>query len=360
MATQLSDAIVERFNQAQDSLVIQAADMSLETIAAMVEVNAIDVQPQYQRRERWSAEAQSALIESFLLNIPVPPVYLAEEDFGNYSVIDGKQRLTTIKRFMREEFPLTRLERFQDLQGMRFSELPVDLRNALRIRPYVRVVTLLKQSDPELKYEVFTRLNSGGMPLQPQEVRNAMFRGPFNDLLIRLSEHPFLRQQLKIRNLKEDAYLSMSDVEYVLRFFTMAHSWRNFSGDYRRSMDLFMAHNRSPSRSKLRAMAAQFEQALDRCKSLWGESAFRRYDIASKTHRDQFLSALYDAQMIAVADLSDSNFRSIEKRGDGVRRATKKLFEHPQFDDAIRVSTNTPSRIKLRIEAVKSLLAVAK
>ena len=154
--------VVDRFNSAQDRLVLQASDMSLETVAAMVETQAIDTQPKYQRRERWTIQAQSALIESFLLNIPVPPVYLAEEDFGAYSIIDGKQRLTTIARFMRNGFQLTHLEKFTELENAYFRDFPRDLRNALSIRPYIRVVTLLKQSDPELKYEVFTRLNTGG------------------------------------------------------------------------------------------------------------------------------------------------------------------------------------------------------
>jgi hypothetical protein len=95
----------DRFIEAQRSLVLQAADFSLETIAQMVDSEAIDISPSYQRRERWKRDKQSALIESFLLNIPVPPVYLAEEEFGRYSIIDGKQRLTAIRDFMRGEFP---------------------------------------------------------------------------------------------------------------------------------------------------------------------------------------------------------------------------------------------------------------
>lgn len=249
--------------------------MSLETIAAMVDNEAIDVQPTYQRRERWKPAAQSALIESFLLNIPVPPVYLAEEQFGNYSVIDGKQRLTTIKRFMRREFCLVDLQRFTELEGLFIDDLPLDLQNALKIRPYVRVVTLLKQSNPLLKYEVFTRLNTGGVALKAQEVRNAMYRGKFNDLLIDLSGNPFLRHQLKIRTQKEDAYVSMDDVEYVLRFFTMQHGWTSFSGDYRRSMDAFMDDNRRASQSILRRFRSLFETSIERCEAIWGSNAFK-------------------------------------------------------------------------------------
>ncbi|MCW0456005.1 hypothetical protein NB712_001101 [Xanthomonas sacchari] len=331
--------------------------MSLETIAVMVEQNSIDVQPEYQRRERWESDRQSALVESFLLNIPVPPVYLAEEDFGTYSVIDGKQRLTTIKKFMRNEFELRNLAKFSELEGLTFSMLPPDLANALKIRPYVRMVTLLKQSDPQLKYEVFTRLNTGGVSLKPQEIRNAMYRGPFNDLLVRLaSGNAFLREQLKIRTMKEDVYLSMSDVEYVLRYFTMSESWKSFSGDYRRSMDKYMELNRRPSKAKLRALGDSFENAVERCRKLWGERAFRRYDSQAGVYRDQFLSALYDAQMIAVSLLTSAQFNKNLKRKSALAKATVQLFKDDEFDDAIRISTNSPSRVKIRVEKMLQIL----
>ena len=158
MATSIDPTIVKKFEAAQDSLVLQSSDLSLETIAQMVDSGAIDVSPHYQRRERWKHAAQAELIESFLLNVPVPPVYLAEDDFGTYSVIDGKQRITAIHDFLRNQYALVKLNRFPEVNGLKFDELPKSLRNALSIRPYIRVVTLLKQTNPELKYEVFTRL----------------------------------------------------------------------------------------------------------------------------------------------------------------------------------------------------------
>ena len=214
--------ITARFEEAQDRLVLQASDLSLEAVAGMVEAEAIDIKPEFQRRERWTSRQASALIESFLLNIPVPPVYLAEEDFGRYAVIDGKQRLGAIRDFMKGEFSLVGLSRFSEIDGMRFRDLPPGLRNALQVRPYLRVVTLLRQSDPAVKYEVFHRLNSGGEPLNAQEIRNVIFRGALNDLIIEMSSESFLRAQLKIKDQRSQAYRSMQDVEYVLRFLTHA------------------------------------------------------------------------------------------------------------------------------------------
>src|SRR5690606_38139680 len=183
--------IVNKFLQAQNRLVFQSADLSLDAIANMVEGGAIDIKPKYQRRERWSKDKQSALIESFLLNIPVPPIYLSEDEYGKYSVIDGKQRVTAIYNFILKKDKLVNLEKFKEIEKFTFEQLLTQLNNALKIRPYIRVITLLNQSDSILKYEVFNRLNTGGDKLNPQEIRNAAFEGKFNDLLVKLSESNF-------------------------------------------------------------------------------------------------------------------------------------------------------------------------
>lgn len=339
---------------AQESLVLQASDLSLETIAAMVESEAIDVSPGYQRRARWDTQKQGALIESFLLNVPVPPVYLAEEDYGTYSVIDGKQRITTIAAFMRNELPLRGLERFDELDGSSFEDLPPELANALRVRPYVRAVTLLKQSDPQLKYEVFTRLNTGGVKLNAQEIRNVAYSGPLNDLVYELAENPFLRQQLKIRGPKSSAFTKMLDAEYVLRFLTLSESWRSFSGDLSRSMDSYMLSNRFATSSDIRATRKKFRSAIEGCEAIWGARAFQRP--AGSGWRDQALAGMYDAQMIAVSELSPSQQHAVAQEGTRASKSIRRLFQDSDFDSAVRQGTNTPSRVRYRIRSTSEAL----
>ena len=98
--------IIKRFETSQDALVLQQSDLSLKSISDMTDSNSIDISPKYQRRERWDDKRESELIESFLLNIPVPPIYLAEDEYGTYSIIDGKQRVTAINRFLNDKFQL--------------------------------------------------------------------------------------------------------------------------------------------------------------------------------------------------------------------------------------------------------------
>jgi hypothetical protein len=348
------DSVLKRFLDAQDRLVFQAADLSLGTISSMVSKGAIDVNPPYQRRERWSVEKQSALIESFLLNVPVPPIYLAEDAFGRYSVVDGKQRITSIHRFMMNDLALTRLEQFTESEGLRYKDLPTDLQNALDVRPYLRVITLLKQSDPSLKFEVFTRLNRGGESMEAQELRNVAFRGPLNDLIFELAKTRFLAQQLKIKDSKSPAYQNMLDAELVLRFLTLHDTWRHFSGDYRFEMDHFMVRNRDAGEDRIARFRRQFETAIHSCEAIWGRAAFKRP--AGATWRDQLLTGMYDAEMVAVCLITEEERAvAIEKSAD-IREATRTLFDDPDFDTAVRLGTNTPARIVYRIEGVASLL----
>ena len=100
----------ELFENSQNRLFFQSSDLSFSSIADMVESKAIDIEPKYQRRERWDIKKQSALIESFVLNVPIPPIYLAEDEYGRYSVIDGKQRITAIYKFIKKSLKIEHLE----------------------------------------------------------------------------------------------------------------------------------------------------------------------------------------------------------------------------------------------------------
>jgi len=354
-----TSAILKRFLEAQDSLVYQTADLSLGSLAGMMTKGhrpqaAINLDPDFQRRQRWSTNKQSALIESFLLNVPVPPIYLAEDEFGKYSVVDGKQRLTAIHAFMVGGLRLENLDKFKDLEDMSFENLPDELRNALEIRPYVRVVTLLKQSDPALKFEVFTRLNRGGEPMLPQELRKVAYRGPLSDLIFSLSASTFLRKQLKITSEKDPAYRDMEDAEYVLRYFTLRKSWRAFSGNLRGELDQYMIDGQHMAGKSLAEKQLEFEKALSACESIWGNYSFQRH--TGTAWRSQFLGGMYDAEMLAVSELTPAELDKAKNNSAAVIKQTEMLFQDKAFDKSVRQNTNTPSFVRTRVNGVLNLL----
>ncbi|WP_046245759.1 DUF262 domain-containing protein [Hymenobacter terrenus] len=352
----MSTSVLAKFLKAQDRLVLQASDLSLGTIANMVSRSAIDIDPSYQRRERWDNQKKSALIESFLLNVPVPPVYLAEDEFGKYSVVDGKQRITAIHSFLTNELALSKLESFNEVEGLYFKDLPKEMQNALEVRPYMRVITILKQSDPTLKFEVFTRLNKGGESMQPQELRKVAFRGNLNDSIYKLAENTFLKQQLKIKDDKSAGYKLMTDAETVLRFFMLRERWRTFSGDFRVGMDLFMAKNQHANKQTVNSLEMGFKRAIEACEQIWGDNAFKRP--YANIWRDQFISGMYDAEMIAVDGLTDAELLRAIKNATKITTDTKLLFDDIAFDEAVRQATNQNRRIKYRVERIVEVLKV--
>ncbi|MFO0564670.1 MAG: DUF262 domain-containing protein [Polyangiaceae bacterium] len=202
--------------------------------------------PEYQRRHRWSDERKSRLIESFLMNVPVPPVFLYERDLARFEVMDGRQRLTALSEFYADEFALTGLQHWSDLDGRKYSQLPSKVRDGID-RRYISSIILLKETAASeeqaamLKKMVFERLNSGGVELGSQETRNAVYGGPLNKLCLELSENEKFRRMWGIplnpkpeeKNADEEAdegndeatkagirmFAKMEDVELVLRFF---------------------------------------------------------------------------------------------------------------------------------------------
>lgn len=347
-----SKEILERFKVAQNSLVIQQSDFSLAAIYEMVSRKSIDISPHYQRRDRWHPEKQSALIESFLLNVPVPPVYLSEDEYGHYSVIDGKQRITAICEFFSGNLRLKMLKKFPELDGLYFQDLPSQLKNALTVRPYVRITTLLKQSDDQLKYEVFLRLNTGGDTLKAQEIRNVAYAGPFNEMLFTLSESPFLRERLKIAGDKSPSYRAMDDLEHVLRFFTIRSGWEQMRRPLGEEMDLFMSEHRH---ADTRGFHDEFLRALNACERIWGGHAFHKP--TSDGWREQLISPLYDAQMVAVSLKSDTELDRLYHCSNAVIRMTRETFENDQdFVKSVSQATNNAAAIRRRVSTVSDIL----
>lgn len=344
--------ILDKFARAQESLVTQQSDFSLSAIAEMVKFESIDITPHYQRRDRWHVEKQSALIESFLLNIPVPPVYLSEDEYGTYTVIDGKQRITAIYDFLSGKFKLKDLKEVPELNGFTFEQLPAQLKRALSIRPFMRVITLLKQSDPELKYEVFLRLNTGGEKLKAQEIRNVAFAGPLNDLLFELSENEFLKSKLKITSNKSAAYRSMDDLELVLRFFTIHSRWENFGKKISVAMDDFMAENQGKDVNELREL---FQYSIESCQKVWGDFAFQKP--LNNAWREQLIAPLFDAQMVAVSLLDPARVQELDGAKDVVLSATRDLYESdPEFHKAVTQATGDTLAIRNRVSKLKDML----
>lgn len=350
--TEQSD--IEFWVSKQRELVTSQVDYNLTTIKDLVDTGAVNLTPGYQRRFRWNNVKKSKFIESLLMNVPVPQVYFNEDDYGSYSVIDGKQRFSSIHEYLSNSFPLEGLQVFSDINGLKFLELPTRLQTILRTRPTVRATIILRQSDRDIKYEVFQRLNTGGVHLNPQEIRNNAFTGILNETINRLGESKEFHNALGIRNKHSSAiYQQMRDSELVLRFFTFRDSWGTFKGGIRRSMDSFMEKNRNMHINEINDYRQLFLDTLGKVTYVFGDHSFHRWMPEKNTWRHQVLASLYDAQMFSFQKFPRSH---IEGKSEIIMEKFIKLFEDDDFRKSIDAATNTPQYIRVRISKMIELL----
>jgi hypothetical protein len=299
----------------QRDLLTSVLDYNLRSLTDLVKNKQIDLSPNYQRRNRWKDDRKSQLIESFLMNVPIPNIFLNEDAYGHYSVIDGKQRLTAISDFLFGRFALTGLTVFGEANGLRFDELPTTLQTILETRANLRAVIILRQSDPDIKYQVFQRLNTGGIRLNPQEIRNSAWPGKLNDMILEESVTSDFHKLLGIRDRNKSAiYSEMRDAEFVLRFLTFRNNWDTFSGGMGRKLDTFMADHHDMPMNEVEEARAAFRTAARKARVAFGENAFQRWSPEKQSWRRQVLASLYDAEISLLVSFLKRACESTAKR----------------------------------------------
>jgi hypothetical protein len=322
------DEINRKYERGEIRIVTEQGRYPLDSISNMLSGKNYKLDPDYQRRRRWDVVQKSRLIESFIMNVPVPPVFLYEWDFNQYEVMDGLQRMTAVREFYENAFALTGLEYWQELEGRRCADLPSRIRAGID-RRYISSIILLRETshgdeDPEqLKRFVFGRINTGGVKLTDQELRNALYDGPMNRLCKELSALPALRAMWGIpQNVEElmdstealvpdpsmldfeveggahfdpvpRTYREMADVELVLRFFANRQRMLLYRDNLRDYLDEYLKAANGYEEHTLGELRLVFERTMDLARDLFGDHAFQRR--ANRKWRTVPSLSIYDA-----------------------------------------------------------------
>lgn len=330
----------------------------------------LDPRPSFQRGYVWDRNRATKLIESILLHVPIPLIYTAEEDNGKEVVIDGQQRLTSCFSFIEGFFPPTandierskaghevkrrpfrlgKMKILTDLQGKGYSDLPPDLKKTLD-RYGLQVIKISKESHPDVKFEIFERLNTGSVALADQEIRNCIYRGPYNDLINELSNADAFR---KLLGLSAEAK-RMQDVELVLRFLVFNDKTHlNYNNKMRAFLNGHMRDNRNLSVETANAFRTKFQNACDLALTVFGEKAFRRYTVGTLKNPNggwerSVNKALFDCVMFWFARYEK---RQVIDKKDAIRDALIRLcVDNAVFQDAITLGTGDVGRVRSRFE----------
>lgn len=329
----------------------------------------MDLSPDFQRRANlWNEGRKSGLIESLLLRIPIPSLYVSEDVDGNYTVVDGLQRMCAIAQFVEVDalnravdsdlapLELTGLQSLSDdYVGVTYSKLPRPLQR--RISETELTLHIIRASTPpSVKFNIFSRINQGGLPLSSQEIRNAIYPGDWRKRIKNLAEGDDFKFATdgKIRGER------MEDTELVLRF--VAHYANIGSGDRLDSQNLddflndFVGNQgASWDGLKWREVERAFQRAMNYSRKLFGIYAFRKY--YGDTKRLPINRSLFESQSVVVSMFDDAQLDTLSSRQDRILVKLAKEFKNGgEFANSLLYATGRGASSNIRVKTIRSIL----
>lgn len=343
----------QQIEENRRSVAFDSYDITVRQLREMVSEEIIDIAPDYQRHFVWDKVRQSQLIESLFLGIPIPSLFMATNPDSTWEVIDGLQRITTLMNFLYPEgiassqnnftrLKIEGLEKIPEMNGCYFSELPKSNQIMFETRP-MRITVLNDRSDFAVRYDLFERLNTGGIILNPQEIRNCVFLGEFSEFLKNCAGNEAFKNCVKLsRSSQKKANME----ELVLKFFAyfekrddFKHSVKEFLNDYMEQRD------KEFTSSDKRRLTNLFESTFNYLSENLENGIVRGNRINSTP------LVLYEAISVGVADLID------EDRAISADRLAIAL-DNEDLKKLTTGATNSKTRLNGRIDLVKELIAV--
>lgn len=303
-------------------------DYPFETLVGRIKADKLLLNPDFQRKYKWDKEGwdrSSRFIESCLMRIPLPSCYFAEDDQGRHEVIDGVQRLTTITKFFSDEFALSGLTTFVELEGKKFSELG-GYQSELEATT-IRCIVLRKENPKFLIREIFARLNQGAVRLSDQEIRHAIYPGEFNDLLKELAKEELISEFGRGATgvAKKD---SLESEEQVLRYFALKGDLDGYQDKLSKYLDSFMASQQECTDKDIVSRRKDFKSTLEKCAAVFGDTVF--IDTSKKARRQSMVH--YDLLMYSFSDVKKD---TLLKKKEQIKDGFLELCKLPQFQKTL-------------------------
>jgi hypothetical protein len=329
--------------------------ITIDALCERMRHSEINLQPEFQRKSGlWTPEAQSRLIESILIRIPLPSFYIDASDDEEWLVIDGLQRLTIIKEFVvHKVMRLKKLEFLTDLNGMTYDQLHRKFQR--RINETQIIIYSVQPGTPkDLKFNIFKRVNTGGKPLTPQEIRHAIYQGDATRLLERISEsNEYQASAARISSAR------MGDRELILRYFTyMRLDPMNLQAEtLDKRLNDTMDWLNELSKQKRTALQNKLFKGLRFMDEVFEKMAFRKPGAKAKPRVPPLNKPLFEAWTTELATLSDQKIRKLHANSKELkRRFTRLKSDEMLMEYAIKQGTGKPDMVKKRFTAIRRIL----
>lgn len=335
----------------------QAYDKAVSDLVDMIHDGDLVLDPDYQRNYIWDNKRASLLVESVLLNVPIPVIYVAEDEDGKWVVVDGLQRLNSLRRYFDNEFKLRNLDILEELNGIQFSILNPKAKRLLK-NGILRVIVIKAESHPEIKYDIFQRLNRGAVSLNEQELRNCMYRGTLCNLLKELREYPPFLQAIGLPS----AHKRYNDSELILRFLALQDGYSCADGKVERYpnkmktfLNRFMEKHRNPSEEEVQRLSTMFTDTVDKVVAVIPPPSFRRVKPEDGTIDTRLNRALMDAIMVAFSN-HEADF--LKRNRDKILALYRDLpKDNLAFNDALIYGTSDTKKLELRLSTWHNALS---
>lgn len=342
------------------------SDWPISTIYdKIVKDREIKLDPEYQRHFVWDDVKASQLIESILMGIPLPTIYLAEGD-GCDEVIDGQQRLTTIVSFINGRFPngepfrLKRLKELSMLNGACYADLPKTMTKDISVFN-LSVITIKGDSHAHTKYDIFERLNKGSQKLTEQEIRNCIYRGSLNTEVKKLTEEPRFK---RLFNFHPKQAARMEDAGFILGYLCFQEAEGHTRSDTKTQINRYMSKNRNMPEDEVKKLFANFLSISETVFSIFGENSFRKFlgqvepSDSLKPHGSKWSehvnAALSMGMMYAV---SQYNKQSVIANSEAIREKFLDLMMmDEEFVESMKSQTFSDKHMCLRIDKFKAAI----
>ena len=337
-----------------EKIKVRTIPVLVEQLVSRIEYEEIDLAPDFQRaRGIWNDERKSRLIESLLLRIPLPVFYVAADQRDNWSVVDGLQRTSTINEYVTGQFSLNKLEYLTKFDRLFFEDLPRTMQR--RIRETQLVVNIIEPGTPEeVMFNIFHRINTGGMTLNGQEIRHALHPGPVRVYLQELAgnEEFLSATDSSIKTHR------MADRECVLRFLAFyIEPWERYSAnDLDGYLGITMNKINEMDPCRRDDLQERFKRAMKAAFGIFGRNAFRK-QYRPNDRRRPVSKALYEAWSVGLARRSEDEIKGLVTHRESVTDQFRVLMNNDwEFETAISYSTGVPARVKKRFQAIDELI----
>lgn len=383
MSDKMSDKMSEQLKELESEIILERSrlssdrmDISFGELINLYKNKELIIHPEYQRLFRWNSKQKTAFIESILLGIPIPPIFVAEDSNGIWELIDGLQRVSSFISFfgdLDDDFTKSFYDEFDketeeeeksqdninlsnkwslergglvnNLEGLNVDTIPNKYRINLK-RAVCRVEILRGESNISMKYELFKRLNSGGSKLTPQEIRNAVFRGinPIvNDLLLELSRDVNF---IKLTSLSNQKKLELYDQELILRFVALLNNHEKINDNLENYLNNFMEDAVKSGKFNKNYYIEAFKEVLNLVAQVGDEKTFRNQN-------NLFVPSLFEGILIGVSQNIDKYKTQLQLLSDKI----KEIKDDGDYRKYSGTGSNSKSRIKNRLKRAQEIFS---